>query len=975
MMSDDPTAEPSDVDDALRRLVGAPPVEPEAVLQRVAATRLEQGAVLDETFVIEHELGRGGMGVVFLARHDALGRNVAIKLCSRQQSPRETERLRREAQAIAALAHPNVVVVHHVGTVQDRVYVVMEHVDGGTLRTWLGASPRAWREVVDMFVQAGRGLEAAHAEELVHRDFKPDNVLIGQDGRARVCDFGLAAPLSAGAGEETHDAAGAASRTTTGGTPRYMAPEQHAAGPVTPAADQFSWCVALWEALSGEHPFAGANSTEIACSIVVGRRRTTAPRIPRRIRRALERGLATDPAQRHPSFDTLLRRVAAPGPRTELWLGLGAVVGVTALALSSSPNDPCAAPKIQPSSWSQAQRTALSETLSASPLRAGAELFVRTEAAVDAHWEQWRIAEHAACRSASGDPRTLEPVHACLEVNALRMSETLAQLEGGEPDVLARALELVDAVGSPAECNGTRPTGRSARVAGIASGAREAIIRSQTALVAGDLDTARSQAQQVLDDAQDNRAAAEAELVLSSVASKHADFDLSAEHGERGLALAIGAGADDVSARVAAQLVYVEAQRGQLGLAERWYGRARAWSVAVGDPTSLRVHAWLHWGLALRDARRFDEAERVLREALGELRDDEAGGGATEVAVLAHLGSTLRAMGRFDEADVVLREADAVTVSKLGVDHPRRIVVLISRQVLALKRQRLDESLALGNEALQRVTAWVGADSARAGELHVNIGNVLASAGRLDEAAAKYAAALQVFEGHGNLGGQRRLVHNLAQLALVRGDPDTALRWARREIELLESLDQPDYTVIAYSVLSHIHSLRGELDAAAAAINRAVDGMDAAYGADDPQRAIPLMALGRMQLQRNEDEAALATLERAAALLQRDAHGKEHVSYDTVELYRGHALVRLGRYAEALVVAEALVARPLSPGMEAGGLYRLVAETRAGTGDHEGAFAALDTAVAHFRESDEQTQLAEAEALRRTWAGGAWPGR
>ncbi|MEM6990574.1 MAG: tetratricopeptide repeat protein, partial [Myxococcota bacterium] len=749
------------------------------------------------------------------------------------------------------------------------------------------------------------------------------------------------------------------------------APEQHAAGTVTPAADQFSWCVALWEGLSGEHPFAGADGAAIARSIVIGRRRPSTPLgVPRRVRRALERGLASDPAQRHASIEALLREVSGPRRRFEVWLGGILALGLSALALSRSPAEPCATPLVRPPPWPAAERAALSQTMAESPLRAGPELFARVEAAVDTHWARWRDAEHEACTAASGEVDSLADVHACLDVDALRMTETLRQLAHGGPDTQSRALELVHAVGRPEDCTAPR-TNDADRVANIESELRDAVVRSQTALAAGALAAARREAEPVVA-SDDDRAVAEAALVLASVAAKRSEFDASAKHGERALASAIRAGASDVAARVAAHLVFTEAQRGQLGLAERWYGRARAWSKAVGDPARLRARVWSQWGLALRDARRFDEAQRVLRDALAELRDPQSRAAASEVAVLAHLGSTLRAMNRYDDADALLREADALCIAELGVDHPHRIIVLLSRQVLAKQQGRLDDSLALAHEALRRVTAWVGADSARAGEVHVNIGNIHTVAGRFDEAEAHFRKGLEVFTRDGNTSARRLLAANLSQLALQRTDTEEALRWTLEEIELLDALDQPNFAVQAYSRLSHIHALGNDVEAATAAIERAVEWMEQAYDADDPHRAVPWSTLGRLQLQRQEPEAALETLSRAAALLRRNEHGEAHPAWDAVELYRGVALVSLGRYEEAVPVAVALAARPLAPGFDAGVIQRLVAEARAGAGDHEGALAAIDRAVSSFRESGDQAQLNDAEALRDRWRKGAW---
>lgn len=969
MTRNDSTDDSTEFDDALRDLVGAPPVDPGDVLARVSGTRIEPGVVLDDNFEIESELGRGGMGVVFLARHEALGRHVAIKLCRRQHSQRETARLGREARAIAALAHPNVVVVHHVGTIDGRVYVVMEYVAAGTLRTWLGDEPRAWPAVLDVFVQAARGLQAAHDRELVHRDFKPDNVLIGHDGRARVCDFGLAALVP------HHDAGKTRAETTTeysavaGGTPRYMAPEQHAAGSVTPAADQFAWCVALWEALDGAHPFAGDDSIAIARSIVTGRRRPSRlPGVPRRIRRALDRGLAADPAQRHPSMEILLERLGPPGRRLGMWLGLASLLGVTALAAVPRQIDPCAAPHVAAPRWPQVARDALAEAFARSPLREGRALFARTEVAVDAHLQRWKQAEHETCVAVAGDTDRLESTHTCLEVDALRLTETLALLGEGQPDTLARTLELVHAVGDPQRCGTNSALEASNRVADVAPAARDALVQGQAALSVGEFEVAATRARTILDGAPTDRAVAQAELLLGEAAIDRQRLADAREHLELALRASIRASADDLSAVVACDLIYVETAGGRLQLAQRWYRRARAWSLAVGDPPELRIRAASYHGVTLRDDRQFAEAERVLRDALAEQRTLAMRSPAREAIVLDHLGSTLYSMKRYDEADEVLRQAEAMIVEELGIDHPHRITVLTSRQTLARRRGDLDESLVLGQRALDRVNAWLGADSPRAGMLHFNLGTVHMTAGDHDRAAAHYAEALELYARYPDPAAERMLAGNLSQLAAYRGDHHDSLRWRRAELALLESLDLPDKQVLSLSALSYTHSMLGDMEAATTAIEKAITLADDAYNAHDPQRAVAIMSLGRLQLVQERLTEGLATMERAHAVLNRSKAGRAHQVFAVVQFYRAVALVQLGRYAEALPIAERLPQLPQPPGTDAVGLYWVVAKARANTGNVAGATEALDSAYASVTPQTPANDVAPLDELRRQLA-------
>src|SRR5687768_6991469 len=234
----------------------------------------QQSPELVGRYRLERVLGEGGMGVVHAAYDPELDRPVALKLL---HETRNQGRLLREAQAMVRLRHPNVVTVHDVGVSGDRVFVTMELIEGKTLRAWLHAAPRTWREIITMYIAAGRGLAAAHDAGIIHRDFKPDNVLIGTDGSVRVADFGLARagelPSSSSSGSM---ASSSSSSTISGdrlvqtaegsvlGTPAYMAPEQHEAGTVGPPADQFAFAAALWEALAGERPFSGGDVAKLA---------------------------------------------------------------------------------------------------------------------------------------------------------------------------------------------------------------------------------------------------------------------------------------------------------------------------------------------------------------------------------------------------------------------------------------------------------------------------------------------------------------------------------------------------------------------------------------------------------------------------------------------------------------------------------------------------------------------------------------
>jgi tRNA A-37 threonylcarbamoyl transferase component Bud32 len=337
-----------------------PPSEEDTLLgnHEVAVVRRGEPSPDPKTigrYEVLDRLGEGGMGLIFTARDPELDRKVAVKLVrpALHEKGRDTrQRLLREAQALAKINHPNVIHVYEVGTYEDQVYVAMEFVDGKTLRDWQWQPHVSWRRILEAYLAAGRGLAAAHEREMVHRDFKPDNVLVDKEGKVRVIDFGLA--RAGGTVEEevaapaddvelvqaaTIDVGRALTRLTkTGailGTPAYMAPEQHRGDAADARTDQFSFCVALYEALYGMRPFGGATYPVLVSNVLDGRVEEE-PRfveVPLTVRRALLKGLSVEPNKRFADMHALIQELRRdPNAAQRRWRMAGGAALAVAIA-------------------------------------------------------------------------------------------------------------------------------------------------------------------------------------------------------------------------------------------------------------------------------------------------------------------------------------------------------------------------------------------------------------------------------------------------------------------------------------------------------------------------------------------------------------------------------------------------------------------------------------------------------------------
>jgi tetratricopeptide (TPR) repeat protein len=693
--------------------------------------RLAPGTIVDRYQVLG-AIGRGGMAEVYAAYHPDLDRRIALKVVyeAGNETGERWIRLLREARTLARVSHPNVVHVYDAGTVDDGIYIAMELVEGETLAAWLEATPRDWRAVLDVFEAAGRGLAAAHAAQIVHRDFKPHNVMIGKDGAVRVTDFGLARSLDEGL-PQSDGATGSqgpplATITRTGavvGTPAYMAPEQFRGEVPDAHADQFSFCVALHEALYGTRP---------ALPHLRGSAETVAPPragVPTWLRTTVARGLSREPADRYPSMEALLAALVRGRRRRRRWgavTAVGALLALVALAGWGGFRGrriSCAVPQDRlASAWSAPERRDWVHHAFAATGRASAETaWLRLSATLDDYLKQWATMYVDACEAThvrgEQSPEALDLRMSCLadgldQVRAL--TEALTTTDG------AAVSQAVSAA------NGLTPVSRCADITLLRSAVPlprdertlQTVLRLRHSLT--DAEATRQMGAP-------GRAFAKAVAMRPQVEATgyrpllgqllleigYAKTDLGESDSERMLEDAMDvaeAARDDFTvAAAAAALVYVEGYtRGRPEESERWarLGAAVLDRLPTGYDSS-RIRSWL----------------------------------------LNNRAVTLWIGGEYQQAEAQLREAITLKERLLGNDHSDVGVSLLTLGGLLNEAGRPDEGLSLIDRALEIHRTRDDPSSLRFAHALVDRAYTLLALGRVAEARSAFREGIDVLEG------------------------------------------------------------------------------------------------------------------------------------------------------------------------------------------------------------------------------------
>lgn len=833
--------------------------------------------------VLLRKLGAGGSGVVYEAYDPELDRKVAIKLLqarSKRDDSTGQARLKREAQAMARISHPNVIAVYDVGTYDEPeaasllatirgrdaeiaiptrgVFVVMELVPGASLRAWLATQPTL-AEMLEVFVQAGRGLAAAHAEGLIHRDFKPDNVLVGSSvpgalPRVRVLDFGLARatdraprsdpPEGTEPGPSIHTPV-----TQSGavhGTPAYMSPEQHTGVAADPRSDQYNFCVTLWEALAGTRPFR-ADTMEAMVKL----KRDGPPAWPPgtsvsdRLWRILTKGLDPNPQLRFATMNALLteleRRPLATLRRGALAAVVLGSVAIAGVSLGRAPQPPCqGAAQAIDEAWSVGRQSELSDRMQQLDPERGASLWQGTQQRLTQYADQWRALRtqmcHDARRPLDDDARLkVEASVLCLERRRSDFAVTVKVLSSLQQ--VADAQRVVEGLGAVEACRDTNialepslpPPGPE----------RIEAIDISSLVVESDLHERAGQARQARDTAT---------LALQRARALAHPPTLARALNHQGLLRWNEDQHDDALA------LFTEAAV----MAERAGDRAVSLQAQISSANLLS-----------KGLQRHDEAARVLD--LVEARASRMGDSSPFIAELARSrGLMLMRRGQFLEAESEF--VRALNLREAAADEPT-LSVASSLVPLAAARQRLgkvDEALAALDRALQIRRDIVGEGPGDAMILN-NRGTVLWRLSRFEDACASYGEARELFVLlHGPVHSNVAMVdNNLGTCASWREDYAGALAIHRRSLAAkLEQLG-PSHPDLGYSYanIARAQLEVATLDEAEESFSQALRLWTKGLAPDHPLVAEPVAGLAEIALRRGALDEAKRGFERALALI------------------------------------------------------------------------------------------------------------
>jgi len=848
-------------------------------------------------FEVRTVVGRGAFGVVYAAADPELGREVALKVLSASE-PAAQAKLQREARLMATVADPHVVTVYEVGTFEQggetKVFVAMEFVVGMTLRAVM-REPAGEQPILELLLQAGRGLVAAHAAGVVHRDFKPDNVLVGNDGRVRVVDFGLASTDADGdpspTGSEDEPFVPTATRTRgLAGTPVYMAPELFDGEAGTQASDQFSYCVTVYEALVGRRPFEGKSLAALATNVASGPPDPPAGTgVEPRVQRVLERGLQPRPGDRYPSMTVLLAALEGAVPRRSalriavavggLAAAFGAAAGVLVRAPSLEPVPPCAVSTTLETVWTPKRRALISAGFVAADEALGRQAWTRASGRAQAFTERWVSAAAASCERTTGsqEAKHLRALEAqCLGRARVRLEDLLTSFETADAPVVAGAVRGVRALPDPHRCLDTASLlaaepeeAKRARVA-------EAMVKLDRASshdAAGRYEKARSILEAVVVDAE----ALDFGPLMVEAQTKQAQLDLKSGRYPSSHALAREAfnravSAPDHRAAIAATVILAQA-----GVADprhldeglSWVETGRTLLERVDDAPRLRSSLAMARASLLITAVDTEHASGALEEAVQALRTEDSEHPEL-AAALGNWGTWLLRLGKPREAIAKYVQALRMAEQSLGPAHPEVAQWLLGLGSASITVGDFDAADDYLNRSLALHRRRMGEGHPNTIQTWMYLGVLAHNRRAFDEGLAHFERALESAEQH--LGADHPLVAEVclrfADTLSLTEDHARAQRVAQTARTIYEAMLPADDVRLGpvYAVGMVTAGRAGRTGDAIALGRRGLVVTDPG-GDVDPLRVNLLHELGRILLEDGQRGEATMLLQRASAAL------------------------------------------------------------------------------------------------------------
>ena len=867
------------------------------------------GQTLAGRYMVFDQLGQGGMGVVVAAYDTRLDRRVAIKLLRVEPRQESTTgdgqvRLVREAQAMARLNHPHVVAVYDAGSLENgSLFIAMEYVEGETLRSWCTRQKRTWREVLSAYITAGRGLAAAHASGLIHRDFKPDNVLVGQDGRVRVTDFGLARTNSgndspeqalATRSSETWDTA-LTEPGTLMGTPKYMAPELMRGEPASVRTDLYAFCVSLYEALYEQLPFPGQSMAEYSRARREGH--ISPPpaqsQVPAWVARTLLRGLRVDPLQRPASMEALLATLENdPAVKRQAQRRLASVaVGGVLLAILAiwgwarqHPRGPMCGQVARrlDGVWDAPMKARLSEALLSTGAPYASDTVARVSTVLDGYAQRWVQQSTALCEAEQSTraSRLAALSESCLERRRSQLRATTELLvRSADRALLDKAVQTAQSLPPLEDCadvkvlTATVPPPEDPAVRAQVEALLEKVDRVEARLAAGKYKDGLTEAEPLLKEVEPLGYAplhAQVLFQLARLRDGDGDYKGSEELTRKTLELASQGRDLPLLSRALSHLIVTmggnQTRPQEVAPLEQ---AVVAVARSTGDELTL-AFAFHSLGFVLQKNGRYQEAKEQFTQALA-LREKLLGPEHPESAsTLKELANVSWWLGHYEQALAESERALALKTKALGPEHPETIAALNTSAGILRDVDRFDEA----RERLERVLALrekiLGPDHPQVSTSLANLSIALGDMGRYEEARQLAERALRMKEqqlgpDHPELAAT--LTKYAATLAFLERYEE-ARKYHARAVALTEKGLGPEHPLVAIA-LSELASTLVHLKRYGEAqqrIDRAQALLEKQFGKDYPDLAYVLGVQGLLRLERGQPAEAIAPLEQGLKL-------------------------------------------------------------------------------------------------------------